>query len=69
MASVPPGGTITVALEENIRAGWHTYWINPGDAGAPTESNGPCRRAGTPARSQWPTPKRLPVGPADGLWL
>ena len=25
---------ITVALEQNIRAGWHTYWINPGDVGA-----------------------------------
>ena len=36
-SAVPPGGTITVALEENIRAGWHTYWINPGDAGAATE--------------------------------
>ena len=35
--SVPPGGTITVALEENIRDGWHTYWINPGDAGAASE--------------------------------
>ena len=33
----PPAAHVTVALEEKIRAGWHTYWINPGDAGAPTE--------------------------------
>ncbi len=26
-ASVSPGGSITVALEENIREGWHTYWV------------------------------------------
>ena len=23
---VAPGGTVTVALEEKIAAGWHTYW-------------------------------------------
>src|ERR1700744_1463311 len=36
-SSVAPGGTVTVALEENIADGWHTYWQNPGDAGSPTE--------------------------------
>ena len=61
--AVAPGGTVTVALEEKIAPGWHTYWKNPGDAGAPTESNGPCRRAGKPGAIQWPRPKRLPVGP------
>ncbi|HSZ73974.1 MAG TPA: protein-disulfide reductase DsbD domain-containing protein, partial [Rhizomicrobium sp.] len=34
---VAPGDTVTVALEEKIRPGWHTYWVNPGEAGAPTE--------------------------------
>jgi DsbC/DsbD-like thiol-disulfide interchange protein len=43
--SVRPGDSVSVALEENIRAGWHTYWINPGDAGAPTENQmGPSAR-------------------------
>ena len=36
-SAIAPGGTITVALEEKIAPGWHTYWKNPGDAGAPTE--------------------------------
>jgi thiol:disulfide interchange protein DsbD len=72
---VAPGGSVTVALEENIRPGWHTYWINPGDAGAPTEIKWtlpPGWRAGP---IQWPYPKRVPVGPLmdygyDGrLWL
>jgi DsbC/DsbD-like thiol-disulfide interchange protein len=31
--AVAPGGTVTVALEEKIADGWHTYWKNPGDAG------------------------------------
>lgn len=60
---VGPGGTVAVALEENIRPGWHTYWINPGDAGAPSEikwSLPPGWRAGP---IEWPYPKRLPVGP------
>jgi thiol:disulfide interchange protein DsbD len=62
-AGVAPGGTVTVALEEKIAAGWHTYWKNPGDAGAPTEiewSLPPGWKAGP---IQWPRPKRLPVGP------
>jgi thiol:disulfide interchange protein DsbD len=61
--SVPPGGTITVALEENIRDGWHTYWINPGDAGAPTEIKWTLPQGWSAGAIEWPTPKRLPVGP------
>jgi thiol:disulfide interchange protein DsbD len=60
---VAPGGTVAVALEEDIRPGWHTYWRNPGDAGAPTEIKWtlpPGWRAGP---IQWPYPKVLPVGP------
>jgi thiol:disulfide interchange protein DsbD len=73
--SVPPGGTITVALEENIRDGWHTYWINPGDAGAPTEIKWTLPQGWSAGAIEWPTPKRLPVGPLmdygyEGkLWL
>ena len=34
--AVAPGGSTTSALEELITPKWHTYWKNPGDAGAPT---------------------------------
>ena len=60
---VAPGGAVTVALEESIKPGWHTYWSNPGEAGLPTEikwSFPPGWKAGAIA---WPYPKRLPVGP------
>jgi thiol:disulfide interchange protein DsbD len=73
--AVPPGGSITVALEENIRDGWHTYWINPGDAGAPTEIKWTLPKGWSAGAIAWPTPKRLPVGPLmdygyEGkLWL
>src|ERR1051325_7016508 len=61
--NVAPGSTVTIALEENIRPGWHTYWVNPGDAGAPTEIQWtlpPGWRAGPIV---WPYPERVPVGP------
>ncbi|HTT84861.1 MAG TPA: protein-disulfide reductase DsbD domain-containing protein [Rhizomicrobium sp.] len=61
--SVAPGQTVTVALEQDIRPGWHTYWRNPGDAGEATEiawTLPPGWRAGPIA---WPYPKELPVGP------
>jgi thiol:disulfide interchange protein DsbD len=60
---VAPGGTVTVALEEKIADGWHTYWKNPGDAGAPTEIEWSLPAGWKAGAIQWPRPKRLPVGP------
>ncbi|WP_309622520.1 thioredoxin family protein [Novosphingobium sp.] len=31
--SVAPGGTVTLAIRMTPQAGWHGYWLNPGDAG------------------------------------
>jgi thiol:disulfide interchange protein DsbD len=61
--AVLPGGTLTVALEENIRPGWHTYWSNPGDAGAPTEIKWTLPAGWKAGAIQWPYPQRDPVGP------
>jgi len=60
---IAPGGTDTIAFEQDIRPGWHTYWLNPGDVGQPTTLDWklPPGWAGGPL--QWPYPKRLPVGP------
>src|ERR1700748_2904060 len=62
-AAIAPGGTVTVALEEKIAPGWHTYWKNPGDAGAPTDIQWTLRPGWKAGAIQWPRPKRLPVGP------
>ena len=73
--AVSPGGTITVALEEKIRPEWHTYWVNPGDAGAPTTIDWTLPPGWKAGAIQWPTPKRLPVlslmdyGYEGTLWL
>jgi len=72
---VAPGSTLSVALEEDIRAGWHTYWINPGEAGAPTEIKWTLPRGWRAGPIAWPYPKRLPVPPfmnygyEGKLWL
>jgi len=61
--AVAPGGTVTVALNEQIRENWHTYWVNPGDSGAPTTITWHLPPGWTAGDIQWPYPTRLPVGP------
>src|ERR1700742_3445971 len=62
-SAVAPGGSVTVALEEVIAPEWHTYWKNPGDAGAPTEIQWTLPAGWKAGPIQWPRPKRLPGGP------
>ncbi len=50
------GGSFRAALRLRMARGWHTYWQNPGDAGAPPElefSGLPGTKAGP---ISWPTP-------------
>jgi thiol:disulfide interchange protein/DsbC/DsbD-like thiol-disulfide interchange protein len=61
--SIAPGHAIAVALEEEIRPGWHTYWSNPGDAGAPTAIQWTMPPGWKASGIDWPYPKKLPVGP------
>jgi len=60
---VAPGGTVAVALEQNIRPSWHTYWVNPGEAGLPTEIKWALPPGWHASAIEWPYPRRLPVGP------
>ena len=60
---VAPGATETIAFEQDIRPGWHTYWRNPGDVGQPTTLDWTLPPGWTSGALQWPYPKRLPVGP------
>ena len=36
-AAVAPGGEVSIGLRLRLAPGWHTYWRNAGDAGAPPE--------------------------------
>lgn len=62
-SEVAPGKTVTVALVEDIRPGWHTYWVNPGEAGEPTEIQWTLPAGWKAGAIQWPYPKRIPTGP------
>ena len=61
--AVKLGGTVTVALELATRPGWHTYWQNPGDAGAPTEIKWTLPPGWHAGVIQWPAPQAEAVGP------
>ncbi len=58
-ASVAPGQRFTVALEQDIKSHWHTYWINPGDSGQATTIEWRGAQGGA---IQWPTPAVQPIG-------
>lgn len=60
---VAPGDTFWVALRQKIRPGWHTYWKNPGDAGAPIEIEWTLPEGATVSDIYWPVPTRIPEGP------
>lgn len=59
-ATVAPGQRFTVALAQNIKPHWHTYWLNPGDSGQATSIDWQGTEAGA---IQWPTPSIQAIGP------
>jgi thiol:disulfide interchange protein len=61
--AVGPGQTFWVALELNIRDGWHTYWRNPGDSGQATTLDWTLPSGFTAGQIVWPTPHRFDLPP------
>ncbi len=51
-----PGETITVALHQKIRSGFHTYWRNPGTVGLATQIEWDLPPGFQAGPIQWPTP-------------
>jgi thiol:disulfide interchange protein len=58
--SVAPGKPLRIGLNLTIQPGWHTYWSNPGDAGAPPTIDITGAKAGPIV---YPTPQKLTDGP------
>jgi thiol:disulfide interchange protein len=56
---IVPGHSFRLALRQQIETGWHTYWINPGDAGLPTTINWNLPRGLKAGPIQWPQPERI----------
>ncbi len=61
--AIPPGSTGRIGLYITLVDKWHTYWVNPGDSGAPLRldfRNGPGVRV---TRVDMPPPQRYESGP------
>jgi len=61
--AIGPGQSIWVALELNIREGWHTYWRNPGDSGQATTLAWTLPPGFTAGDIVWTTPHRFDLPP------
>ncbi len=58
-----PGRALRLGLRLRLAPGWHTYWTNPGDAGAPPELALALPPGATAGPIRWPGPEALPEGP------
>jgi len=59
---VQPGRPFRVGLHMRMRAGWHTYWKNPGDAGLPLRIKWRLPEGFSAGPILWPVPERIPAG-------
>jgi thiol:disulfide interchange protein DsbD len=62
-AAVAPGEAFRVGLRLRLAPGWHSYWRNAGDAGAPTEIALHLSENATASPIAWPAPERIVYGP------
>ncbi|MEM7654344.1 MAG: protein-disulfide reductase DsbD domain-containing protein, partial [Pseudomonadota bacterium] len=60
---VQPGTPTTIGLELEMDEGWHVYWRNPGDSGAPPTIQWTVPEGVEVGNIAWPLPERLPYGP------
>ena len=62
-ATVQPGQSLLVGVQQKIIPHWHTYWVNPGDSGLPTTIAWTLPGGASASAIQWPTPSRYSLGP------
>ena len=56
-----PGDRARVGILLEMREGWHTYWINPGESGGPTVAQWKLPQGITVGDFQWPVPELYSV--------
>jgi DsbC/DsbD-like thiol-disulfide interchange protein/cytochrome c biogenesis protein CcdA len=61
--AVADGTPFRIGLHFRLAPGWHTYWKNPGDAGAPPDMELALPPGATAGPIVWPTPQRVAEGP------
>src|SRR5277367_2105860 len=63
VSSIAPGQVFWLALELDIRDGWHTYWRNPGDSGEATQLVWQLPPGFSAGDIVWTTPHRFEIAP------
>ncbi|MCH8538521.1 MAG: thioredoxin family protein [Alkalimonas sp.] len=61
--AVSPGQRFRVALHLLPQEHWHTYWLNPGDSGMPTQIHWQLPDGVEVSDIQWPTPEAFSIPP------
>jgi thiol:disulfide interchange protein DsbD len=61
--AVAPGESVRIGLRLLLSPGWHTYWRNPGDAGAAPELLLTLPEGAAAGPMAWPAPERIAFGP------
>lgn len=59
VGAIQPGKVFHMALRMKLDSGWHTYWVNPGDAGAPLRFKWKLPPGFAAGDILWPAPKRF----------
>lgn len=57
--SITPGQEFELLLDIKLEEGWHAYWKNPGDVGAPPSIRWDLPEGLTLIHTDWPTPERF----------
>lgn len=60
--AVATGRSTWLAVEFTPSPGWHIYWRNPGDSGAPPQIAWTLPRGASLGPTAWPSPKALTTG-------
>lgn len=64
VSAIRPGSSFTVGALFQVKEGWHVYWQNPGESGAPTTMKLKLPAGFTVGPVEYPTPRDLT--PPDG---
>ncbi|MCZ2103916.1 MAG: thioredoxin family protein [Burkholderiales bacterium] len=59
---VAPGKPLTLGLLLTHQPEWHTYWLNPGDSGLPTQLQWTLPEGVDAGEIAWPVPRKIPIG-------
>ncbi len=62
MERVSRGESFSAGIRIEMEAGWHTYWLNPGDSGASPEFSWNMQDGVRIGEIQFPVPDRIPYG-------